>query len=108
MENANYLPERLKNERIRAGWSQSEAAEKVGVSREMWGKYERGLSLPGVDVFSKFVDAGADMNYLVTGSYLLTATESSEETILLTNYRKASEEGKAFIRQAAAAAAGKL
>jgi transcriptional regulator with XRE-family HTH domain len=105
MKNVNFLPERLKTERTRLKMSQADAADCVGVSREMWGKYERGLSQPGVDVFSSFVDAGADVNFLVTGAYLTVTTATSEEAILLTNYRNASAEGRSFIRHACAMAA---
>lgn len=47
--------------------SQDQAAAEVGVSREMWGKYERDVALPGGDVLAALARAGADVNYLLIG-----------------------------------------
>jgi transcriptional regulator with XRE-family HTH domain len=59
--------ERLKSERIRLGLNQAQAGELCGVSREMWGKYERGDAVPGGEVLFSFVAAGADVQYIFTG-----------------------------------------
>lgn len=42
MEKTSLFGKRLKEERIKLGLNQAEAAEKCGFSREMWGKWERG------------------------------------------------------------------
>jgi transcriptional regulator with XRE-family HTH domain len=57
----------LKDERKRLGLSQAEAAEKCGVSREIWGKYERGLTMPGSEALYAFAHSGADIQYVFTG-----------------------------------------
>lgn len=67
MNLSSLIAERLKAERVEIGLNQAEAAEKVGVSREMWGKYERGLAVPGGEVLFSFVQAGADPAYLFSG-----------------------------------------
>jgi transcriptional regulator with XRE-family HTH domain len=58
---------RLKSERLKLNKKQAEAAGLCGVSREMWGKYERGLATPGGEVLFSFAAAGADMHYILTG-----------------------------------------
>lgn len=89
-----------------------------GVSREMWGKYERGMASPGADVLQAFARAGADVLYILTGvrtapgSPALLAAEpvrpyglSADEAALLDNYRHCSEEARAALRATGAALA---
>lgn len=59
---------RLKNERNRLGLTQSEIAKKCGVSREMWGKYERGVALAGSEVLFSLAAIGVDMDYILLGT----------------------------------------
>jgi len=48
------------------GWSQSELADKSGVSRVMIGKYERGEAIPSIDAAKKIADAlEVSLDYLV-------------------------------------------
>ncbi|HDT5887841.1 helix-turn-helix domain-containing protein [Aeromonas dhakensis] len=59
---------RIKEERVRLGIkSQSVAATRFGVERETWSRYETGKIEMGREVFQRFVDAGADPDYIVTG-----------------------------------------
>jgi transcriptional regulator with XRE-family HTH domain len=59
---------RIADERDRLGWqTQEEAGMNCGVTREMWGKYERGANEMGKRSLDKFVSAGADLDYLLTG-----------------------------------------
>ncbi len=67
MRKENYFSKRLEEERKRLGLSQEEAGAVVGVSREMWGKYARGASEPASSKLSLFAEAGADVNYVLTG-----------------------------------------
>jgi len=47
-------------------WSQSDLANKSGVSREMISKYERELAVPSIDTAKKIADAfGVSLDYLV-------------------------------------------
>ena len=50
MNNSSLFSVRLKSERTRLGLTQAEIAGKCNVSREMWGKYERGVALAGSEV----------------------------------------------------------
>lgn len=52
--------------RDRKGWSQTELADKSGVSRVMIGKYERGEAIPSIDAAKKIADAlEVSLDYLV-------------------------------------------
>jgi transcriptional regulator with XRE-family HTH domain len=47
-------------------WSQTELADKSGVSRVMIGKYERGEAIPSIDAAKKIADAlEVSLDYLV-------------------------------------------
>lgn len=52
--------------RDKSGFSQSELADKSGVSRVMIGKYERGEAIPSIDAAKKIADAlEVSLDYLV-------------------------------------------
>lgn len=81
--------------------TQQEIAEKCQVSREMWGKYERGLSMPGSDVFLWLALEGVDVFWALTGkAHPSSIIATPDERALVTAYRAASSEGKEFMRQA--------
>lgn len=65
--NFDSLGGRLREARKSLGKSQDEIAVFCGVSREMWGKYERSVAIPGGEVLAKVALAGADMLYILTG-----------------------------------------
>lgn len=54
----------FKSERKRLGLTQEAAANLVGISREMWGKYERGAS-PCADVLVAMQKAGFNINNIL-------------------------------------------
>jgi len=86
--NNSYLSERLKSERVSVDvQSQGKMAELVGISREMWGKYERGSAMPGAEVFIKLEKLGFDIGYVISGKR--TPSISDEEMLVLTAWRKA-------------------
>jgi len=66
--NAPFFGPRLAAERKRLGLSQKDAAERCGVRREMWGRYERGIAEPGVTVLEHFCALGADPGVLLGGA----------------------------------------
>lgn len=106
-KNENFyslLPPRVKEERERLGLTQAGIAMKCGVSREMWGKYERGQAIPGGDVLFSFAQAGADVQYIITGQRSGERLPNREAS-LLDNYRHSDERGKKFIEQTATLAA---
>lgn len=43
----------LKSARVNAGYTQTEAAKKIGISPDTLSKYERGLSYPDVPVIKR-------------------------------------------------------
>jgi transcriptional regulator with XRE-family HTH domain len=52
--------------RDKKGFSQTELADKSGVSRVMIGKYERGEAIPSIDAAKKIADAlEVSLDYLV-------------------------------------------
>ena len=67
MDFCSLSSNRIAEERKRLGLSQEEAGTACGVSREMWGKYERAKATMGSEVLSQFVLAGADPQYILTG-----------------------------------------
>lgn len=105
----------LKAERKRLGFSQADAAEKCGVSREIWGRYERGVVVPGGEVLKALADLGADVQYILTGSPAGSNTSApthltpdrsaptdlpSDEQLLLESYRGlAPAERKALLAE---------
>lgn len=111
--NENFLShsaERLKTARKDLGLNQAEAAELCGVSREMWGKYERGIAVPGGEVLFAFAAAGADVQYILTGirsgNLAGAVVLDREEEALLDNYRNIEDkEDKEAIKRMAFIAA---
>lgn len=69
MKNDKYvaLGARVKEERVRLGLTQEQAAEKCEVTRVQWGRYERGLSDFSGRVLKAFVSLGADEGYILLG-----------------------------------------
>jgi transcriptional regulator with XRE-family HTH domain len=86
---------RFKEERKKLGLNQAQTAGLCFVSREMWGKYERGEAVPGGDVLFFFAAMGADVQYILTG-IRIPASEptdlSPREIALLDNYRHIEDE----------------
>jgi len=101
VNNSSLFAVRLKNERNRLGLTQADIANKCGVSREMWGKYERGVALAGSEVLFSLTEIGVDIGYLFSGIRSVPLTEN--EISLLDDYRQSNEQGKAAIEQAAQA-----
>lgn len=80
---------RILEERKRLGLNQDQVADQCGVSRGMWGKYERGLAVPGGEVLWAFAAIGADIQYIVTGERdgPPPITLAMDEQVLLDGYR---------------------
>lgn len=103
--NLSLFGERLKETRKSLGISQSEAADLVGVSREHWGRCERGLGMPGGEVLAALANEGADVRYILTGKrdFEPPARLTSEEETMLEYFKEAP---KAARRAALAALLG--
>jgi len=111
-DNFNSLfSDRLKAERERLSFSQAQAADICGVSREMWGKYERGISVPGGEVLFSFAASGADVNYILGGTKKHHINEEypaylrPDQIALLDNLDHCSPEDQAAIKRLALLAA---
>ena len=70
---------RLRIQRKRLGLTQREAAERVGVTRETWSRYEKGLMSPGAETLEAIAAAGADVQYILTGVHGVPAMSAEEE-----------------------------
>lgn len=72
MQNDNFFKKgygfRLKHERTRLNLTQEEIAEKCGISRIQWGKYEREVVTPSKKVLKKLEELGIDIDYLISAS----------------------------------------
>jgi len=90
--NLSLFGERLKEGRKSLGLSQSDAADLVGVTREHWGRCERGLGMPGGEVLAALANAGADVRYILTGKrdFAPPPRLSSEEETMLGYFKEAS------------------
>ncbi|EGA2180973.1 helix-turn-helix transcriptional regulator [Salmonella enterica] len=92
---------REERKRLKLNLTQAQAAMICGISREMWGKYERGQAMPGGDVLFSFAEAGADIQYILLGEVRLT--ENQEEKALLENYRAMNEAARLNMQAVSAA-----
>lgn len=83
---------RLRAERERLNRSQQEMADAVGVRREMWSKYERGVAVPGGDVCEALVHLEVDLSLVLTGepagaNRVMSPDLPPDEQLLLEAYR---------------------
>ena len=108
MKKDSLIGKRLKEERNKLGLYQSDIAERCGVSREQWGKYERGENKPSSEKLFSFQKAGIDIDYVMHGVHADITRPSenlpeytAEEAELLTLFRQSSELGRAVILSAA-------
>ena len=96
---------RLRKQRKFLDLTQAQAAEKAGIERETWGKYERGIFLPSGDVLISFLGIGIDVSSLFAAderqSETLPSGLGAEEQELLALFHQSSELGRAVIMSAA-------
>jgi transcriptional regulator with XRE-family HTH domain len=90
----------LKQERKRLKLTQASVANIANIERETWARYESGKLKPGTDVLLAFANAGADVQYILTGVRSSTVL-APDEQLLLERYRTASQSGKDAILGAA-------
>lgn len=105
------LGARLKEERKRLALSQDDAGGLAGVSREMWGKYERNVGVPGGDAFARLLHAGFDVHYVLIGRRSgdpMPAAISKGGRALLDIYDSLDDQLRDAIDGVVRAAAGKL
>ncbi len=82
METNNYIGKRLRLERKRLLYTQSEFADVAGVTRQTQSKYEQGLRAPDAHYLHKIAVVGVNLEFLITGS---TSRQGTGEGPLLDN-----------------------
>lgn len=85
--------DRLRKVRLKTGLSQTDFAEKAGVTKKTQSLYERGERSPSAEYLSAIADL-VDVSYLLTGNHSVTSVISPDEAALLDNYRHLCEEQK--------------
>ena len=108
--NLSLFGERLKEARKNLGLNQADAADLAGVTREHWGRCERGLGLIGSEVLAALANAGADVRYILTGKrdFAPPPRLSSEEETMLGYFKEASPAArKAALRELLSASSPK-
>lgn len=88
---------RIKDERKRLGFTQEGMAERCGVKRLQWIRYEKGEQDLSGDVLVEFGKQGADLNYILTGTRTLPV-----EMQVLEKVTKAKQTAKATGNEAGA------
>lgn len=80
---------RLKGERERLGFNQTEFAAEAGASKNSQYNYEKGVSSPDASYLAAVAEKGVDVLYVVTGERKPTSLESitAEEAQLNVYYR---------------------
>ncbi|NHR07436.1 XRE family transcriptional regulator [Chromobacterium haemolyticum] len=88
------LGPRLREERRRLGIKVKDMTASLGLSRNMWHRYEMG-AVPGLSILIACSELGFDIAYLLTGHrtpVFLTSTEA----LLLARFRTASVDRRDF------------
>jgi transcriptional regulator with XRE-family HTH domain len=121
-ERLRKMGERLAEERENLRLTQAGVADKLGLTREMWGRYERGMTEISRPAMKDFCKLGADEEYIrygrqklsaqpsatreslrqaievINGAYELLAVElTDEETELLAGFRHAAPDRKRLL-----------
>lgn len=115
--------ERLKDERLRCGLTQTQLAEAAGVSTRAQIRYETGESQPNTDYLAAIAALGIDILYIITGQRQVQSEWDDEDELeeedddsdeivtptqeeyMLALYRSLNEDER---REIQAAAEGKL
>lgn len=79
--------DRLKEERQRLGLNQTEFGAVAGVQKQAQLKYEKGERSPDADYLAAVAQAGADVQYIVTGVRSSVAL-APDERLLVERYRE--------------------
>jgi len=103
----NTIGERLRNERERIGFNQSDFAEAGGVLKRAQIHYEKNERMPDAGYLSAIAAAGADVLYILTGSRSAPAAPaiSREEAAFLDNYRHSPKDAQESMQTMCAALA---
>lgn len=82
---------RVEQERLRLGLTQKATADKCGVSRIQWGRYERNENRLDGEILKRFCELGADSSFILTGVSQMNKSDniiqSLDELQLIRLYR---------------------
>nr|VFK21649.1 MAG: Helix-turn-helix domain-containing protein [Candidatus Kentron sp. LPFa]VFK35208.1 MAG: Helix-turn-helix domain-containing protein [Candidatus Kentron sp. LPFa] len=97
---------RLREERKRLGYNQTDFAAIGGFSRKTQSNYEDGTHEPTASYLAAIAEEGADILYILTGQRgMVESPKKPEEEALLDNYRNSSEDSRRILRETSAALA---
>lgn len=101
------IGDRLKAERERLGFNQTDFAAQAGASKNSQYNYEKGERSPDAAYLVAIGAIGVDVLYVLTGARVPTAANalSEDEDVLLANYRQLDEKGRATVQDVAYAMA---
>lgn len=101
------IGERLKEERSRLGFSQTDLGAAGGVGKTTQINYEKGTGKPDATYLAAVANLGVDVLYVVTGERKPTQAESisAEEAALIARYRELPEADRAAMARMATAMA---
>lgn len=100
----NTQGERLREERERLGFNQTDFAALGGLTKLTQLNYEQNKRAPDGTYLAAIAKVGADVQYIITGQRSGERLPS-REAALLDNYRQSDERGKRIIEQTANLAA---
>ena len=104
-----HMGERIKEERERLGFNQSDFAALATATRKTLFNWESGAAAPNANVLAAWATHGLDVLFVVTGQRsqppTTQATLSPRKAALLDHYEHSDESGKKIIEAAAFAAA---
>lgn len=109
-ENLCTFSERLKAERNRLGWSQTELGEIANAAKRTVIDWEKGATSPNATQLMAMAAKGLNLNYVLTGcgaspQPTVAPRLTSEHRALLDNYDHCAPADQAAIRRLAATAA---
>lgn len=93
--------ERLKEERVRLGMSQTELGAVAGIGKTTQINYEKDAGSPTANYLISVAEKGVDMVYVLTGTRSLRPAEGLNvvEEKVLDNYRSLPESDQASVRR---------
>jgi transcriptional regulator with XRE-family HTH domain len=99
------IGDRLKEERVRLGYSQADFGELAGITKTTQFNYEKGSRSPDAAYLAAIASVGADVLYVLTGQRTPQAEAAlsvREQTVLYT-FRELSEEDQKSVQRLSAA-----
>lgn len=91
----NKINERLKEERLRLGFNQTDFGRIGGVQLKAQSNYENGSRVPDASYLAALAEHGVDVNYVITGNRAVSEEKLREEFgLMISAYRLIEKETK--------------